>query len=37
MDETTMSFISELGHKIYEYLGDTFDSHYFFQWISVLI
>jgi len=29
MDEATISFISELGHKISEYSGDQFDSRYF--------
>ena len=31
-----ISFISELGRKISEYTGDSFDSHYFFQRVSVL-
>ena len=29
MDEATISFICELGHKISEYSGDQFDSRYF--------
>ena len=31
MDETTISFISELGRKFSEYSGDPFDSRYFFR------
>ena len=37
MDKAAISFISELGRKILEYLDDPFDSCYFFQRVSVLI
>jgi len=37
MDKATISFFSEFGRKISENSGDPFDSHYFFQRVSMLI
>ena len=37
MDEATIYFVSDVGRKISEYSGDTFDSRYFFQRVSMLV
>jgi len=37
MDDATVWFLSDLGHKISEHSGHPLDGHFLFQWISVLI